>query len=1389
MSDSPLGPGVPDGMVRCIHCGTAYPTSAQHVCAGEPTSALAAGPPAAARDSYVGADDEPDALIGTTLSERYEIQARIGHGGMGVVYRARHTLLGRTVAVKVLAKHRSETDQRRFLQEARLASQIVHPHIVYISDFGVLSDSRPYLVMEYIEGPTLGRILRKTSGHRLDILRALRIAQQIALGMQAVHDRGIVHRDLKPENIFVLPAGSAASAPSEAGAAQATGGADDFIKIVDFGIAKDTRAVASSEPDAAVPAQRPSAPNLRPPVVARDDAETQQQPRSSGDSEDSSGGSGGSGNQGLTRVGASIGTPRYMAPEQVDGAGIDARADQYALGCILYQLICGQLPFTAPSAMELLSLQKFEQAQSLRERFPQLAVPPSIDALVLRMLAKSKAERFASMRDLSAALLHEIELLSVQRGEKVAISSGLAAQLGGGRGTHVIVRGHKLPLWAVAAGGLGLIGLLSLVGILGYRRYTREPAGLQPGELAAIESAARKVLESDLRATDADLKQGALKGLSLTRDAAYRGVLQEALLDGSPAIQSRAAEALGQLGDRQAVPALQAVLGKQPKEAVQAAVAAALLQLGDGLGQRTLEAMLSGSSSEARLRAIAILCQRGHSQALGMAEQTLAAPSLPEPLRLSLLGCLTQAGNESALSVLRGKMRSASVEEALLAAARLAQQGHEEGRAFLRAQVQAAGREKLLAARFLAAPDEPQMGELFRQVLRDRQATPPSRLLASEGLGLSGQLLDVRLLSRQLGAEAGAALQLGSATAIITLAASDPGALSEQSLKWARAALADGEWTVREAAVAVLADSTAHDAGPLLSKLLGDVHPAVRASTARALGRRRDEGAELALRTGLGDREEAVREASLRSLLQIEAAVPAEAAVRKTLQQGVGGWVKELVSAGGEVERSLARSLLLRLGDRGQLSPLRELSQSGNAEVRRLLVEQLGAEIEFVAGLLRDAVFAVRFAAAQKLAAAGDRRAIPVLREALAQATPEALPALSGLRRLGEAATLPEGLLSKLAVGQVAVRLSLLDALPGLFQDENGQVMALLRRLARDVDAEVRKRTAEVAAALPLGPAGHPGLPILRLLGSDADASVRARAATLQAGVLRTVSASSPDRTEPAPPTPVAKSGSGGAAIDGGGSATPANANGPASPTLPASSAEPASPTPEPAENPEKLGAAQGSGFVLVEAAGGVQFQIDKGRWQSAAKKPLALSAGEHELTALSGTQTLQIKDGATLTVTVAESTIEKLVSAGLEAHEKKDLRKAQKLFEKASSLCNRERKHPQPCVELSLESQFHLGQIHEAADRPAEAVSAFQKVAQGGAAGKAGAGRRSEAQAAVARLLPSLGQVVIPKREGSRCQEVTLYMLPGNHLIEVEGARQTVKVRAGETARLGRCE
>ncbi|HRI49788.1 MAG TPA: protein kinase, partial [Pseudomonadota bacterium] len=133
----------------------------------------------------------PVDLVGLVLGERYEIKERLSAGGMGVVYKARHIVLESPVAVKVLLRPQDSTAQKRFLQEAKVASAIRHPHTVYISDFGVLSDGRSYLVMEFLQGPTLAKVLRAGP---LEPVRACRIALQITQGLQAVHARGIVHR-------------------------------------------------------------------------------------------------------------------------------------------------------------------------------------------------------------------------------------------------------------------------------------------------------------------------------------------------------------------------------------------------------------------------------------------------------------------------------------------------------------------------------------------------------------------------------------------------------------------------------------------------------------------------------------------------------------------------------------------------------------------------------------------------------------------------------------------------------------------------------------------------------------------------------------------------------------------------------------------------------------------------------------------------------------------------------------------------------------------------------------------------------------------------------------------------------------------------------------------
>jgi serine/threonine-protein kinase len=213
--------------------------------------------PEAALESYrSGRDNNYDKLVGQTLDGRYYVQKKIGEGGMGVVFSARHAVIERPLAIKVLKREvmRDTATIRRFVQEAKAASRIGHPNIVDVTDFGTTPDGMTYSVMEYVTGQTLGAALR--AGAPFALPRAARIAAQIARALGAAHDKGIVHRDLKPENVFLVD----------------RDGRPDFVKIVDFGIAKVTPAGG----------QKPNEPRL-------------------------------------TRAGSVFGTPEYMAPEQAAG--------------------------------------------------------------------------------------------------------------------------------------------------------------------------------------------------------------------------------------------------------------------------------------------------------------------------------------------------------------------------------------------------------------------------------------------------------------------------------------------------------------------------------------------------------------------------------------------------------------------------------------------------------------------------------------------------------------------------------------------------------------------------------------------------------------------------------------------------------------------------------------------------------------------------------------------------------------------------------------------------------------------------------------------------------------------------------------------------------------
>ena len=275
---------------------------------------------------------------GTRLGP-YEIQASIGAGGMGEVYRARDTRLGRDVALKVLpeAFARDAERLRRFEQEARAASALNHPNILVIYDIGT-SDDAPFIVTELLEGETLRE--RLLNGP-LPVRKALDIAMQVAHGIAAAHEKGIIHRDLKPANIFLTD--------------------DGRVKILDFGLAKLTQQDNASSID-----------------------ETQSPTRTGG-------------GDAQTEAGVVLGTAGYMSPEQVRGKPSDARSDIFALGTMLYEMLSGQRAFEKDSSADTMAAILKEEPPELSGEGKK--IPPAVERVVRHCLEKNPAERFQSARD------------------------------------------------------------------------------------------------------------------------------------------------------------------------------------------------------------------------------------------------------------------------------------------------------------------------------------------------------------------------------------------------------------------------------------------------------------------------------------------------------------------------------------------------------------------------------------------------------------------------------------------------------------------------------------------------------------------------------------------------------------------------------------------------------------------------------------------------------------------------------------------------------------------------------------------------------------------------------------------------------------------------------
>ena len=287
-------------------------------------------------------ETEPDDLAaGTTFSGAYRIEAPLGEGGVGRVYRATQLSVDRAVALKTLhADLVSDAEcKQRFYREARSASRLCSPHVVRIHDFGVDEATRtPFIAMELLEGSDLLDLLFEETS--LDVRRACGIIGQVTEALGAAKREGIIHRDLKPENIFIT---------------RTTQG-EDFAKVMDFGIATATQ--------------------------------------SAGDRRQS----------GLTAAGATIGTPTYMSPEQVSGKDLDFRSDLYALGCILYELLTGAPPFQHTDGSALLMKHLTEQPPELPMRTADEPIPEALRQLYAAMVSKNVDDRPGSIEEVHRVL-------------------------------------------------------------------------------------------------------------------------------------------------------------------------------------------------------------------------------------------------------------------------------------------------------------------------------------------------------------------------------------------------------------------------------------------------------------------------------------------------------------------------------------------------------------------------------------------------------------------------------------------------------------------------------------------------------------------------------------------------------------------------------------------------------------------------------------------------------------------------------------------------------------------------------------------------------------------------------------------------------------------------
>jgi len=281
-----------------------------------------------------------NAMIGQALGH-YRIEAKLGEGGMGEVYRAFDSHLDRPVAIKILRPDATTNPdrKRRFLQEAKAASALNHPNIIHIYDISSAAGT-DFIAMEFVPGKTLDQLIGKSG---LPLKNTLKYSVQIADALARAHSSGIVHRDLKPANIIVAE--------------------DGHVKLPDFGLAKLTEPAVDYDGATAT-------------IAAREGLQTEE--------------------------GSILGTVAYMSPEQAEGRKVDARSDIFSFGSVLYEMVTGRRPFEGATKISTLSAILQKEPQPVGDLAPN--VPPELDKIISRCLRKDRDRRAQNIADIKLAL-------------------------------------------------------------------------------------------------------------------------------------------------------------------------------------------------------------------------------------------------------------------------------------------------------------------------------------------------------------------------------------------------------------------------------------------------------------------------------------------------------------------------------------------------------------------------------------------------------------------------------------------------------------------------------------------------------------------------------------------------------------------------------------------------------------------------------------------------------------------------------------------------------------------------------------------------------------------------------------------------------------------------